>query len=137
MAHQWFGDLVTNEWWSEIMLHESMARYFDTFAPHEYPQPISFTDPYYVQVEQERLLQYDSDLGNIRPFIVPDGSFDAITYDKGACLMRMLSAALGKDVFQLGLQNYLKKFQLGNANHTQFFDELTKVCQKVRGKGLR
>lgn len=32
MSHQWFGDLVTNDWWNEIMIHESIARYFEVYC---------------------------------------------------------------------------------------------------------
>uniref|UniRef100_A0A914EJ50 Aminopeptidase n=1 Tax=Acrobeloides nanus TaxID=290746 RepID=A0A914EJ50_9BILA len=141
MAHQWFGDLVTNEWWSEIMLHESLADYFEmTSIGIMYPNQSEFMDSYFVATRQEHALQVDSGYynntltgGKIHPLILkPDGSFDDITYEKGGALLRMLSGTFGPTLFQEALRNYLVKYQFGNADHFQFFEEFTQVAQKYK-----
>uniref|UniRef100_A0A1I7X138 Aminopeptidase n=1 Tax=Heterorhabditis bacteriophora TaxID=37862 RepID=A0A1I7X138_HETBA len=53
--------------------------------------------------------------------------FDRVTYDKGASLVRMIKAIMGEENFRKGIQSYLRKYQNGNANHTQLWNELNNV----------
>uniref|UniRef100_A0A914C2G0 Aminopeptidase N n=1 Tax=Acrobeloides nanus TaxID=290746 RepID=A0A914C2G0_9BILA len=127
MAHQWFGDLVTNEWWSEIMLHESLADYFQTYSIGlMYPNQSSFASHLYVIETQEAIMEVDM----YHPLIVyPDGTFDGITYDKGGSLLRQLHFTMNATGYQKALQNYLNAYQFHNADHNQFFEQFSIVAK--------
>ena len=54
-------------------------------------------------------------------------NFDGIVYQKGACMLRMLSAVLGENVLQRALQIYIQRHQYGNARKEQLWEVLTQV----------
>src|SRR5215467_5074887 len=125
MAHQWFGDLVTMKWWDNIWLNEGFANWMEK-------KPMQALHPEWNAVleavkDTNGALQIDS-LRNTHPIRAkaetPDEInelFDSISYDKGAAVLRMIESYVSPEVFQRGVNTYLRKFQYGNATAEDFW----------------
>jgi len=119
LAHQWFGNLVTMKWWDDLWLNEGFASWTQNFAADViYPDWNMWEQ--FTTYELASALHLDG-LRSSHPIQVPikhaievEEVFDAISYCKGACVVKMLYAVLGHDHFQKGLQNYMAKFQYNN-----------------------
>ena len=120
MAHMWFGDLVTMEWWDDLWLNESFASWMGTKAVDWlFPDWEMWTQ--FVNMDTNRALSLDG-LKNSHPIeqevknpAEVSQLFDAISYSKGGSVIRMLENFLGPEVFQGGLYRYLKGHEYGNA----------------------
>ena len=120
MAHMWFGDLVTMEWWDDLWLNESFASWMgDKAVDHLHPEWHMWTQ--FVSQDTNSGLSLDG-LRNSHPIEVPVEDpaeireiFDAISYSKGGAVLRMLEAFLGAEAFRQGLHAYLSAHQYGNA----------------------
>ncbi|KAI9290715.1 aminopeptidase-like protein, partial [Neoconidiobolus thromboides FSU 785] len=112
LAHQWFGNLVALEWWSQLWLKEGFATYIASYAVDKlFPEWDAWTD--FVMDDYQRALKLDS-LKSSHPIQVPVNDpkqigqiFDAISYSKGASILRMLFSYLGEDKFFEGIRVYL------------------------------
>ena len=135
MAHMWFGDLVTMEWWDDLWLNESFASWMgDKAVDHEYPEWDVWTQ--FVFQDTNRGLSLDG-LRNSHPIEAKVENpaeirelFDAISYSKGGATLRMLEDFLGPEVFQDGLHNYLTKHQYGNARTEDLWNALEESSGK-------
>ncbi len=120
MAHMWFGDLVTMEWWDDLWLNESFASWMGTKAVDWlFPDWQMWTQ--FVNMDTNRALSLDG-LKNSHPIeqevINPaqvSQLFDAISYSKGASVIRMLEQFLGPETFRKGLNRYLSEHMYDNA----------------------
>ena len=120
MAHMWFGDLVTMEWWDDLWLNESFASWMgDKAVDHLYPEWHIWTQ--FVSHDTNAGLSLDA-LKNSHPIEakVKDPNeirelFDAISYSKGGATLRMLEEFLGEETFRRGLHAYLSAHQYANA----------------------
>ena len=120
MAHMWFGDLVTMAWWNDLWLNESFASWMgDKAVDHLFPEWEMWTQ--FVSDETNDALGLDG-LKNSHPIEQEVNNpaeigqlFDAISYSKGASILRMLEDFLGGETFQQGLHRYLGRHQYGNA----------------------
>ncbi len=135
LTHQWFGNLVTMRWWTDLWLNEGFAERM-AYLPmdHFYPEWEIWTDM--VLDQQQVAFKFDA-LANTHPIQVPINNpeeirtiFDNISYDKGACCIHMLEQFLGHDVFRDGLRYYLKKHSYGNTNTTDLWQALEDVSGK-------
>lgn len=132
LAHQWFGNLVTMDWWNELWLNEGFATYVGWLAcDYLYPEWRVFSR--FITESMQNALQLDS-LRQSHPIEVPvksaldiDQIFDHISYLKGASTIRMLSNQLGTDTFLKGVSNYLKKHAYGNAHTVDLWASLSDV----------
>ena len=132
IAHQWFGNLVTMKWWNDLWLNESFATFMATkFVDKFYPEWDLWNQ--FVEDAMNVAMELDS-LKTTHPIDVKVDSpaeireiFDAISYDKGGCILRMLENFVGEPNFQKGLKNYLKSFQYQNAKG----DDLWKAIGKA------
>lgn len=139
VAHMWFGNLVTMEWWTHLWLNEGFASYIEYLAvDHIFPKWHIWTQ--FVYMDHSKALELDG-LANTHPIEVEvhhpeeiSEIFDAVSYSKGASIIRMLAAYLGEKNFQMGLQKYLKKHQYGNAKTSDLWKSLEKVTGKKVGK---
>ncbi|CAF3448231.1 unnamed protein product [Rotaria socialis] len=130
LAHQWFGDIVTPQWWNDIWLNEGFASWVEVLGlNHSNPEFHSFD--VFVSVVVHRALEMDS-LYSSHPISVevthPDeinSIFDAISYDKGASVLRMIYTVLNESTFFRGISNYLNHFQYSNAVQDQLWTFLT------------
>ena len=119
MAHQWFGDLVTMKWWDDLWLNEAFATWMTSKVLSALQPDWHMWDDF--TQSREKALRTDS-LASARPihFSVKNPAeaiemFDDITYDKGASILRMLECFAGKQVFQQGIQSYIKTHAFANA----------------------
>ena len=132
MAHMWFGDLVTMEWWNDLWLNESFASWMgDKAVDHLYPEWQMWTQ--FVSHDTNAGLSLDG-LKNSHPIEqeVKDPAeirelFDAISYSKGGATLRMLEHFLGAETFRRGLHDYLSAHQYGNARTEDLWAALEKA----------
>jgi aminopeptidase N len=130
MAHMWFGDLVTMNWWNGLWLNESFATLMSSIAVS---QATEFDDLWHDFYLSENLTAISADNAvSTHPIEVPVVStndffnvFDAITYDKGASVLNQLSHYLGREDFRLGVSNYLKKHSWDNTELDDFMKSLS------------
>ena len=129
MAHMWFGDLVTMSWWNDLWLNESFASWMgDKAVDHLFPEWDVWTQ--FLTLDTNRALSLDG-LKNSHPIEQEVSNpaeigqlFDAISYSKGASILRMLEQFLGPEGFQQGLHQYLTHHQYGNAQTQDLWDAL-------------
>ncbi|KAG0227531.1 hypothetical protein BGX31_006916 [Mortierella sp. GBA43] len=130
IAHQWFGNLVTMEWWDHLWLNEGFATWVGTLAvDHLFPKWDTWST--FVVDDMQRGIGLDS-LRSSHPIEVPVNDpheihqiFDAISYSKGASVIRMLSNWLTVDVFLAGIRRYLKKHEYENATTDDLWNALS------------
>lgn len=134
IAHQWFGNLVTMKWWNDLWLNEGFAKYME-FISVEATYPELRVDEYLLDICFVAV-SYDS-LNSSRPISSPaenptqiEQMFDAVSYDKGACVLHMLRHFLTEDVFQSGIVRYLRKHSYQNAENQDLWDALSNTCSE-------
>lgn len=135
LTHQWFGNLVTMRWWTDLWLNESFASWMSYLAiDHLFPE-WKLWDQFLVD-EQGVAFSADA-LANTHPIEVkiyhPDEIrtiFDAISYEKGSSVLNMLHEYLGADTFRDGLRLYLKRHAYGNTDTIDLWTALEEVSKK-------
>ena len=134
IAHQWFGNLVTMKWWNDLWLNESFATFMATkFVDKFYPEWDLWNQ--FVEDAMNVAMGLDS-LKTTHPIDVKVNSpaeireiFDAISYDKGGCVLRMLEHYVGEPNFQKGLKKYLSEFKYKNAEGNDLWDAIGKASK--------
>uniref|UniRef100_A0A8B9KXG1 Aminopeptidase n=1 Tax=Astyanax mexicanus TaxID=7994 RepID=A0A8B9KXG1_ASTMX len=132
LAHMWFGNLVTIRWWNDLWLNEGFASYVEYLgADHAEPEwnikdMIILGDVHRVfaidaLASSHPLSSNEEDI--MRPEQISE-VFDAISYSKGASVLRMLSDFLTEPVFAQGLSSYLNTFEFSNTVYTDLWDHL-------------
>ena len=138
MAHMWFGDLVTMNWWDDLWLNESFAEW----AAHQASAAATqYTEAWTNFVNQRKAWGYRQDqLPTTHPIVADmvdldavEVNFDGITYAKGASALRQLVAWVGEDAFFAGIREYFKKHAWGN---TELQDLLVEL-EAASGRTLR
>jgi aminopeptidase 2 len=160
LAHQWFGNLVTMDWWEGLWLNEGFATLMswlskstDLDLPHGHEKGIGanlsigcneFYPEWkvwenYVTDNLQSALSLDS-LRSSHPIEVPvkrasevDQIFDAISYSKGSCVLRMISTYLGEETFLEGVRRYIKKHAYGNTRT----EDLWAALEDASGKPVK
>ncbi len=135
LAHQWFGDLVTMNWWDDLWLNESFATFMSYKAMNKLePDYDMFAD--FLVSETAGALEGDS-LVNSHPIEVevkhPDDIsqiFDEISYGKGGSILRMINAFVTDEVFSKGLHLYLENFKYKNAGGSDLWEFIAKVSDR-------
>ena len=131
IAHMWFGDLVTMEWWEGIWLNEAFATFMQLRCTD------AFRPAWRVWADQivlrDAALHIDG-LASTRPIEYPvlspndtQGMFDSLTYEKGGSVLRMLEQYLGETVFRDGIRRYLLDHRYANTVTTDLWDALETV----------
>jgi aminopeptidase N len=120
LFHQWFGDYVTAESWSNITVNETMADFGEgLYAEHKYGSEAADAH-YYRYLRRYLSSPRDATKQLVRfHYDQQEEVFDLVSYQKGGAIMDMLRAYLGDDVFFAGLQKYLKDNALGNGEAHQ------------------
>lgn len=130
LAHQWFGNLVTMEWWDHLWLNEGFATWVGWLAVDKiFPEWDVWTS--FVNEDMPRALSLDA-LRSSHPIEVTVNDpaeihqiFDAISYYKGASVIRMLSSWLGVETFLRGVRLYISRHKLANATTTDLWEALS------------
>lgn len=140
LAHQWFGNLVTMDFWDGLWLNEGFATWMSWYAcNHFYPEWKIWQN--FVIDDLQSALSLDS-LRSSHPIEVPvkradeiNQIFDAISYSKGSCVLRMISKYCGENDFLEGVRRYIKKHAYGNTKTEDLWaaleDASGKPVQKV------
>jgi len=128
-AHQWFGNLVTMEWWTHLWLKEGFASFMENLTTNDLYPEYSIWDQFIPETLIEAL-KLDA-LNSSHPIEVDVGHpsevdeiFDSISYNKGASVIRMLYDWIGEEAFKKGMHNYLTKYSYGNTETPQLWTEL-------------
>lgn len=129
LAHMWFGDLVTMQWWDDLWLNESFAEYAST---HAMTKATRWENAWTTFAISEKAWAYNQDqLPSTHPIVADmvdfdavETNFDGITYAKGASVLRQLVAYVGEEAFFAGLRQYFAKHAWGN---TQLKDLLVEL----------
>lgn len=135
LAHQWFGNLVTMEWWTHLWLNEGFASYISYLAVDKlFPKWDMWTK--FSTNDLGVALRLDA-LKNTHPIEVevhhPDEIgeiFDEVSYSKGASIIRMLADYLGEKDFRDGLRYYLKKHSYKNTETLDLWKAFEKISKK-------
>jgi puromycin-sensitive aminopeptidase len=135
LTHQWFGNLVTMRWWTDLWLNEGFASWMEYLAIDSlYPEWHLWTQ--FTTDEQQLALKLDA-LEHTHPIEVevkhPDEIrtiFDAISYQKGASVIHMLQHYLGAEGFRDGLRHYLKTHSYSNTDTVDLWQALEEVTNK-------
>ncbi|HEX8330302.1 MAG TPA: M1 family aminopeptidase [Hymenobacter sp.] len=133
LFHQWFGDYVTAESWSNITVNETMADFSEgLYAEHKYGKDAA--DAHYYRYLRSYLNSPRDAAKNLVRFHYDsqEDVFDLVSYQKGGAVMDMLRTYLGDEVFFASLQKYLKDNALGNGEAHQ----MRLAFEAVSGKDL-
>ncbi|HEV8468021.1 MAG TPA: M1 family aminopeptidase, partial [Candidatus Limnocylindria bacterium] len=128
LTHMWWGDLVTMKWWTDLWLNESFASFVGEKATAALNPEWGFWRDFVAQ--NASAFNLDA-LASTHPISVEAKNaeeaserFDAITYTKGAAVLRMIEGYLGEDVFREGVRSYLRRYAEANASADDFWREL-------------
>ena len=131
MAHQWFGDLVTPEWWDNLWLNEGFATWMESKAAEKW-QP---KWPYAQSVAADKNGILDEDAGRTTRAVLAQAEtpaeinemFDDIAYGKAGAVIGMVESWVGEERFRKGVQAYLAAHRYGNATSEDFWSAQTRV----------
>ncbi|NXC51288.1 AMPE aminopeptidase, partial [Penelope pileata] len=135
LVHQWFGNIVTMDWWDDLWLNEGFASYFEFLG-------VNVAEPDWQMLEQVLIddvlpVMEDDSLLSSHPIVVDVSSpaeitsvFDVISYSKGASILRMLQDWITPELFQKGCQVYLKNHHFQNAKTQDFWEALEAASNK-------
>ena len=134
LAHQWFGNLVTPEWWSFLWLNESFATYMAYKASDALFPEWRIWEEYLAQITSAGRSLDSLRTSHPVEVIVRDANevdqiFDAISYNKGGSVLRMLEHAVGEEAFRRGVRRYLE----GNAYSSATTDDLWAALSEGTG----
>jgi aminopeptidase N len=128
MAHQWFGDLVTMGWWGDIWLNEGFASWMANKATQHF-HPDWGADIDHVAAREGAMAQdafksTHAIVQDVRTVEQANQAFDAITYSKGESVLSMLEGFAGADVWQRGIQAYIRKHAYQNTKTQDLWDAM-------------
>ncbi|MEU8588086.1 aminopeptidase N [Streptomyces sp. NPDC048664] len=139
LAHMWFGDLVTMEWWNDLWLNESFATYTsiacqayhpDSRWPHSWTTFANSMKTWaYRQDQLPSTHPIMAEINDLDDVLV---NFDGITYAKGASVLKQLVAYVGIDEFFRGVQAYFKRHAFGNTR----LSDLLGALEETSGRDL-
>lgn len=135
MAHMWFGNLVTMQWWNDLWLNESFASWASVMAQLA---STTYQTAWTTFTSTEKNWAYrQDDLPSTHPIAASmenleelDANFDGITYAKGCSVLKQLVAYAGLEPFLNGLRDYLHAHSYGNATFQDLLDAVSGYCDK-------
>ncbi|GAA5976923.1 hypothetical protein JCM10908_005680 [Rhodotorula pacifica] len=140
VAHQWFGNVVTMEWWDNLWLNESFATLMGEVIIPDRIEPSWRVHSAFIKQHLARALSLDA-LRSSHPIEMPcpdedtiQQIFDALTYSKGASCLKMLSNFVGEEKFLKGVSIYLKKHLYGNARTADLMAGISEASGQDVGK---
>ena len=135
LAHQWFGNLVTMDFWDGLWLNEGFATWMSWYSCNSFYPEWKVWQTYVID-NLQGALSLDS-LRSSHPIEVPvkraediNQIFDAISYSKGSSVLRMISKYLGEDIFLQGVRDYIRKHAYGNTQTSDLWSALAKASNK-------
>ncbi|NNL13950.1 MAG: aminopeptidase N [Acidimicrobiia bacterium] len=125
LAHMWFGDLVTMEWWNDVWLNESFATYMAYLGLERVTEFADGWQDFQADMklwamEEDQLPSTHRIADHIPTTDETFLNFDGITYGKGASALKQLVAAVGESTFRAGMRAYFARYAYGNATLSDF-----------------
>ena len=137
MAHQWFGDLVTMAWWDDLWLNEGFASWMEGRATeHFHPEwnaAIGAVNNREYAMNLDALQTTHPVVQHVTTVEQASQAFDAITYQKGEAVIRMLESYVGHDAWRDGVRAYMKQHAHGNT----VSDDLWSAVETAAGKPIK
>jgi aminopeptidase N len=142
MAHMWFGDLVTMQWWDDLWLKESFADYMGTLGVD---RTTDWDTAWVTFANNRKAWAYVQDqLPTTHPIVadIPDleaakQNFDGITYAKGAAVVKQLVAYVGFEAFIASSRQYFKDHAYGNTTLAELLAALSAASGRDLGQWAR
>ena len=134
LTHMWWGDLVTMRWWTDLWLNESFA----SFVGEKCTASLNPEWGYWRDFVADNTSAFNLDaLASTHPISIEAKNieqvaerFDAITYTKGAAVLRMIESYLGEDTFRDGVRIYLNRHKTANASADDFWKALDEASDQ-------
>lgn len=127
VAHHWFGNLVSLQWWDGLWLNESFASYMELVGM----EALGYSDPWHQTLDQRATVYLSDSLSTTHPVVLPiadtkqaEANFDDITYTKGMATLRQLDFSLGGTAFRDALRDYFQKHAWKSTSVTDFLDAM-------------
>jgi aminopeptidase N len=134
MAHQWFGDLVTMRWWDDLWLNEGFASWMEgrtTARLHpEWNTRLNAVGVREGAMRRDSVAATHPVVQHIETVEQANQAFDAITYEKGESVIRMLEAYVGEDAWRNGVRAYMKAHAYGNTVSDDLWKQVEKAARK-------
>ncbi|MEO6983533.1 MAG: M1 family metallopeptidase, partial [Edaphobacter sp.] len=134
MAHQWFGDMVTMQWWDNIWLNEGFATWMETKPIAQWKPEWNFPQDDAQSLDETLNLDAQATTRTIRATANTPSEinemFDGIAYGKAGAVIGMVENYLGKEVFRQGVHNYLAAHLYANATAEDFWNAQTANSHK-------
>ncbi len=134
LAHQWFGNLVTMKWWNDLWLNEAFATWIAYKIVDAWKPGWRMWDDF--EQGRQTALRLDA-LQSTHPIRCEVASaeqatenFDAITYEKGGAMLRMLEGFLGEETFQRGIRIYMQRFRFDNTVADDLWNALAEASEQ-------
>ncbi|KSB90850.1 aminopeptidase [Caulobacter vibrioides] len=135
-AHQWFGNLVTMAWWDDLWLNEGFASWMEGRATEkfhpEWNAALAAVGGREYAMNLDGLSTTHPVVQHVETVEQASQAFDAITYQKGEAVIRMLEGYVGEDAWRTGVRAYIKAHAYGNT----VSDDLWKAVETAAGKPI-
>ena len=138
LAHQWFGNLVTMKWWSDLWLNESFATYMSYMALSELKGPedfstvawLGFLESKFGGIQDDSLETTHPVCSEISNAEQADSAFDGISYGKGASYLKQVHSIFGQETLKNALHIYFTKYSWKNTEFADFISSLQEAYDK-------
>jgi aminopeptidase N len=135
IAHQWFGNLVTMAWWDDLWLNEGFASWMaakatERWHPDWRPWLAQLSDGTATAMALDARAGTHPVVQTVNTIDEANLAFDAITYEKGLAVIRMIEAYVGEEAFRQGVRDYIVSHRYGNART----EELWSAIQAASGQ---
>uniref|UniRef100_A0AAQ4PWN2 Aminopeptidase n=1 Tax=Gasterosteus aculeatus aculeatus TaxID=481459 RepID=A0AAQ4PWN2_GASAC len=135
LAHQWFGNLVTMEWWNDLWLNEGFAKFMEYVSLRvTYPElqvDDIFLGKCFEAMEVDSLSSSHPVSTDVENPTQIQEMFDDVSYDKGACILNMLRDFLTPEAFEVGIIRYLKRYSYQNTVNSHLWESLSNVSDHL------
>ncbi|KAL0978988.1 hypothetical protein UPYG_G00178970 [Umbra pygmaea] len=133
LAHQWFGNLVTMQWWNDLWLNEGFAKFMEFVSVNITNPELQVNDFFlgkcFEAMDVDSLSSSHPVSSQVETPSQIQEMFDDVSYDKGACILHMLRDFLTPEAFKIGIVRYLRRYSYQNTVNTHLWESLTNICQ--------
>nr|XP_003920778.2 leucyl-cystinyl aminopeptidase isoform X1 [Saimiri boliviensis boliviensis] len=135
LAHQWFGNLVTMQWWNDLWLNEGFATFLEYFSLEKVFQELSsyedFLDARFKTMKKDSLNASRPISSSVQSSEQIGEMFDSLSYFKGASLLLMLKNFLSEDVFQHAIILYLHNHSYASIQSDDLWDSFNEATNQT------
>ncbi len=133
IAHQWFGNLVTMQWWDDLWLNEGFASWMadrttDKLHPEWDPDSVGAAYTSRGAMGRDAIATTHPVVQHVETVEQASQAFDAITYSKGSAVINMLEDYVGADAWRDGVRSYIRKYAYANTATDDLWAEVDKVA---------